>query len=167
MTRVTGSGRPAGTARSNTGTAVLALPRRMAHHPMVRHRMARPLSAAMAAGSATAFLYLVDPHAHQVFLPCPFRLLTRLYCPFCGGLRMVHDLAHGQAVQAFHDNALALPLLLVAVLGAAERRGGVLAWPAAVRLRLARRLWPAVTVVLVGWTVLRNLPFGPFTALRP
>ena len=28
-------------------------------------------------------------------------------------------------------------------------------------------LWPVVTVVLVGWTVLRNLPFGPFTALRP
>jgi hypothetical protein len=28
-------------------------------------------------------------------------------------------------------------------------------------------LWPAVAVLLVGWTVVRNLPFSPFTALRP
>ena len=167
MTRATVSSRLAGTARSNTGTPVLALPRRMAHHPMVRHRMARPLSGAMAAGSATAFLYLVNPHAHQVFLPCPFRVLTGLYCPFCGGLRMVHDLAHGHAVQAFHDNALAIPLLLVAVL--AWLNAAVECWRGrpVVRLRRPAWLWPAVTVVLVGWTVLRNLPFGPFTALRP
>jgi len=58
---------------------------------------------------------VVNPHAHQVFLPCPFRLVTGLYCPFCGGLRMVHDLAHGQVIQALHDDALALPLLLFAV----------------------------------------------------
>ena len=42
-----------------------------------------------------------------------------------------------------------------------------MAWPAAGRLPRPAWLWPAVTVLLVGWTVLRNLPFGPFTALRP
>jgi hypothetical protein len=43
-------------------------------------------------------------HAHQVFVPCPFRLATGLYSPFCGGLRIVHDLAHAHEVRAFHDN---------------------------------------------------------------
>jgi Protein of unknown function (DUF2752) len=131
----------------------------------LRRGIAGPLSEALTAGAATALLFFADPRAHQVFLPCPFRLVTGLYCPFCGGLRMVHDLAHGQVAHAWHDNAVAMPLMVLAALlwlnTAVERwRGrpltGVPVW-----------LWPAVAVVLVGWTVVRNLPFSPFTALRP
>ena len=119
------------------------------------------------AGAATGFLYLVNPHAHQVFLPCPFRLITGLYCPFCGGLRMVHDLAHGQLVAALHDDALALPLLAIAVLAWLNVAVGSWLGRPVVRVRRPGWLWPAVVVVLVAWTILRNLPFGPFTALRP
>ena len=129
--------------------------------------MARPLSQAAAAGSAAVFVYLVSPHTHQVFLPCPFRLLTGLYCPLCGGLRMVHELAHGKAARAWHDDALAFPLLLVIVLAWLNAAAGCWRGRPLVALRRPGWLWPAVTVVLAGWTVLRNLPFGPFTALRP
>ncbi len=135
--------------------------------PALRRGIVGPLSEALTAASATALLFFVDPRAHQVFLPCPFRLVTGLYCPFCGGLRMVHDLAHGQAARAFHDNALAMPLVLLAALlwlnaAVARWRGRPLT-----ELRRPVWLWPAVAVLLVGWTVVRNLPFSPFTALRP
>lgn len=129
--------------------------------------MAGPVSGALAAGAATGLLYLVNPHAHPVFLPCPFRLVTGLYCPFCGGLRMVHDLAHGQVAAALHDDALAVPVLLIAA--AAWLNVAVGRWrgrPVA-RVRRPVWLWPAVVAVLAAWTVLRNLPFSPFTALRP
>lgn len=134
--------------------------------PLTR-RLAGPASEALAAAAATGFLYLVNPHAHQVFLPCPFRLITGWYCPFCGGLRMVHDMAHGQVVGALHDDALALPLLLIAVAAWLNLAIGRWRGRPVVRVRRPGWLWPAVTVVLIAWTVLRNLPFGPFTALHP
>jgi len=135
--------------------------------PALRRDMAGPLSEALTAGTAATLLFFVDPRTHTVFLPCPFHLVTGLYCPFCGGLRMVHDLAHGQVVRALHDDALAIPLVLLAALlwlnAAVERwRGRPLA-----QVRRPAWLWPAVAAVLVGWTVLRNLPFGPFAALQP
>jgi hypothetical protein len=130
-------------------------------------RLAEPASEALVAGAATGFLYLVNPHAHTVFLPCPFRLITGWYCPFCGGLRMVHDLAHGQVVAALHDDALALPLLLIAVAAWVNLAVGRWRGRPVVRVRRPGWLWPALAAMLVAWTVLRNLPFGPFTALHP
>ena len=135
--------------------------------PPLPRRLAGPAAGAVAAGAATGFLYLVSPHAHQVFLPCPFRLITGWYCPFCGGLRMVHDLAHGQIVAGLHDDALAVPLLLIAVAAWLNLVIGRWRGHPVVRVQRPGWLWPAVVVVLVAWTVLRNLPFGPFTALRP
>src|ERR1700761_8723506 len=138
--------------------------------PSRSRRMAGPASGALLAGSATGFLYLVNPHSHQVFLPCPFRLITGLYCPFCGGLRMVHDLVHGHLVAALHDDALALPLLLIAAAawlnvavgrwgrraGGPGGRGARPGWP-----------WPRGVGVPGALALVRNLPFGPFTALHP
>jgi Protein of unknown function (DUF2752) len=135
--------------------------------PALRRDTAGPLSEALTAGAATALLFFVDPRAHQVFLPCPFHLATGLYCPFCGGLRMVHDLAHGQVVHAFHDNALALPLVLLAAVAWLNATAGRWRGRPLAEVRKPAWLWPAVAVMLVGWTVVRNLPFGPFTALRP
>jgi uncharacterized protein DUF2752 len=135
--------------------------------PSRARRLAGPASGALAAVAATGFLSLVSPHAHQVFLPCPFRLITGWYCPFCGGLRMVHDLAHGQVVAALHDDALALPVLVIAVAAWLNLVIGRWRGRPVVRVRRPGWLWPAVAVILLAWTVLRNLPFGPFTALRP
>ncbi|WP_263251551.1 DUF2752 domain-containing protein [Saccharopolyspora rosea] len=102
-------------------------------------------------------------------VPCPFRLITGLDCPFCGGSRMIGALLRGDVVQAWHLNAFALVLLvpLAAVvvgaaaaheLGCVDRR-----WPSG---RAGRALTFALVGSLVVWTVLRNLPFGPFPALR-
>lgn len=47
---------------------------------------------------AGAFGYIgfVDPHNADLVYPlCLFKLLTGWNCPFCGGLRLMHDLLHG------------------------------------------------------------------------
>jgi Protein of unknown function (DUF2752) len=133
-------------------------------------RLARPVTGALGAGSCAAFLYAVNPHTHQVFLPCPFRAMTGLYCPACGGLRMVHDALRGQLAQALHDNALAVPAVTIAALAWLNWTIGCWRGRPPTPVGAPRhRAWVtrAAPIVMAAWTVLRNLPFAPFTALRP
>ena len=89
-----------------------------------------------------------------MFPTCPFHAMTGWYCPGCGGLRMTHDLLHGNLSAAVVDNVfvlIGLPLLI--------------AW-LVVRLRLGKRLMsvPAIATIIiatVAWTVVRNLPGFP------
>lgn len=129
--------------------------------------MATPASAGLAGAAALAFLYHVNPHTRQVFVPCPFHALTGLYCPACGGLRMVHDLLHGDVVTALHDNAVAIPAVAIAAL--AWLNWAVGCWRGKPPVPVDRKPWfsPAILVAMAIWTVVRNLPFAPFAALRP
>ena len=104
---------------------------------------------------ALAYTGTADPHnPASVFPLCPFKLLTGWNCPACGGLRMTHDLLHGQFGAAVVDNVfllIGLPALL-----------GWILW----RLHTKK---PVVTVAVVivtvamtlAWTVARNLPGFP------
>ena len=60
-----------------------------------------------------------------------------------------------------------MPLVLLATLLWLNATAGRWRGRPRAEVRKPAWLWPAVAVVLVGWTVVRNLPFGPFTALRP
>ncbi|MCH9640242.1 MAG: DUF2752 domain-containing protein [Actinomycetia bacterium] len=102
-----------------------------------------------------AYVGLGNPHSTSfVFPPCPFKALTGWDCPACGGLRMTHDLLHGDLAAAFVDNAfllIGLPVLLAWVL-VRRKRGEPLSTT------------PAVVVIIaaaVTWTVARNLPGFP------
>ncbi|WP_395311168.1 DUF2752 domain-containing protein [Mycobacterium sp. AMU20-3851] len=109
----------------------------------------------VALAGALAYIGLADPHRPGFLFPaCPFKALTGLDCPACGGLRMTHDLLHGDLGAAVMDNVfllVGLPLLALWLL---------------VRWRRGRPLMPvaaSVTVVAaaVAWTVLRNWPGFP------
>lgn len=106
--------------------------------------------------TATSVVALVDPHASGRYPTCPLLALTGLYCPFCGGLRAVHDVANLDLVGAMERNpvvVLGLPVVAVAWLLWAQRAftGRRLVVPPAV-------LGPAVIVLLVVFGVLRNVP---------
>lgn len=109
----------------------------------------------MLAAGALTYVGLVDPHQPgSWFPPCPFRLLTGLYCPGCGGLRMTHDLLHGDFAAAAVDNVfilVGLPLLLLWALW--RRRSGKPAFTPTVLV--------VIGVAVVAWTVVRNLPGFP------
>lgn len=119
----------------------------------------RNLTALLASGallaSALGYVGLVDPHKpDSVFPLCPFRLLTGWNCPGCGGLRMVHDVLHGELAAALNDNAMLLvgiPLLAGWVLLRGRRGKWPMTLPAAA----------TVMITLVAWTVVRNLPGFP------
>lgn len=118
-----------------------------------------PLGTAVAALGATAYVGMVDPNESGHYPSCPFLALTGYYCPGCGSLRAVHDLAHGHLGAALGRNVLTVAgiVLLAAIWVRWLRRE----WQGRPRTTVA----PAWTmhlmlvVALVFW-LLRNLPVG-------
>lgn len=106
-------------------------------------------------GGSLLYTGLADPHRPGFLFPgCPFKALTGWDCPGCGGLRMTHDVLHGDLSAAVVDNVFLLvgmPLLAVWLV---------------VRWRLGRKLmpvaaWISVVAAAILWTVVRNMPGFP------
>jgi hypothetical protein len=121
------------------------------------HPAAAPLAVLAAGAAGAAYLYVTDPHESGHFLPrCPFRLVTGLLCPACGGTRMVYDLMHGHLAGAWLDNRVLLLASPYALAlwgrwtweGLRGRR-----W----RPRAGRRTQAVILAVAVVWTVVRNV----------
>jgi Protein of unknown function (DUF2752) len=102
-----------------------------------------------------AYVGLGDPHSSGFVFPvCPFKALTGWNCPACGGLRMTHDVLHGDLGAAVVDNVfllVGLPLLAAWLLVRWRRGQSLMPMPAIVVIAMA-----AIT-----WTVVRNLPGFP------
>ncbi|MFF4894427.1 DUF2752 domain-containing protein [Micromonospora chersina] len=133
------------------------------------HRTAQraaTLVLAGAIGAAAAFVLRFNPtdRVADPTGPCLWHALTGINGPSCGGTRMFYYLLHGDLVDAARHHLAALvavPFLLYA----GVRWAGI-AWlgrelPA---LRLSPRVYWAYGVAFVLYsTVLRNLPWPPFT----
>jgi hypothetical protein len=118
------------------------------------HRYTAVGTGAVLAG-ALGYIGLVDPHNTNSAYPlCPFKWLTGWNCPLCGGLRMTHDLLHGDLAASINDNVfllLGIPLLAGWML--VRRRQGHASLPIPAMV--------AIAVAATAWTVLRNLPGFP------
>ncbi|MEU6235703.1 DUF2752 domain-containing protein [Kitasatospora sp. NPDC047058] len=136
-----------------------AAPTASARPPVLR-RLGAPLAALAAVAVPTGYLAVVDPNAPGHYPTCPFLAATGWWCPGCGGLRCVHALTHGDLSSALHDNAPAVLLFAVlAVLWVRWVWAAVSAGPAP-RLSLGARRWVLVGLLLLVFTVVRNLPIG-------
>lgn len=127
-------------------------------------RLAVPAAVLAAVAGAFAYVGSVDPGRPGHYPVCPLYRFTGLYCPGCGGLRGAHALVHGDLLTALRDNAPAVagyPVLAVLwtvwVVRAARGRP--------LRIDPPPALLRAVGLVLLVFTVVRNLPFGGW--LRP
>jgi hypothetical protein len=108
------------------------------------------------AGGLVVF-YFFNPLNFHYGPRCALNSLTGMYCPGCGSTRALHQLAHGHLGAAFRLNPLAISLL------------PFLGYYICRRDRSAVRpvwIW-ALVVTVVGFGLLRNLPFWPFTLLAP
>lgn len=114
-----------------------------------------------------AAIWAADPTTPHGPLPiCPTKSLLGIDCPGCGSLRMLYSLMHGNLLAAARFNALGLAAVVLLV-------WAYLAWTYG-RL-VGRRIeswqhqrWSAgVTLSLVVvWSVVRNIPLAPFSALH-
>lgn len=124
----------------------------------------RPLLAAAGVAVLTVALRLHDPHQLGSWGLCPLRTLTGLDCPACGGLRAVNDLTHGDLGAATSSNlffVVSIPLI-VALWGLWFRRSRRTIGPARRLLPpgRARLLVSLYLAALVGFTIVRNTPWG-------
>lgn len=137
--------------------------------PLMQARLSKAAPTLLLGLGALAVALLLlrfDPNAAgSVLPPCPFLALTGWLCPGCGSTRALHALLHGDVAQAMSMNPLlvvAMPLLAWMSLSAAGLpvpwRRVVMPWAANPKLWL---------VVLLGFAVLRNLPWMPFAWLAP
>jgi hypothetical protein len=124
-------------------------------HGSHRQRAYTALGTGVVLAGALGYVGLVDPHnANSAYPLCPFKWLTGWNCPLCGGLRMTHDLLHGDLLAAINDNVFLLvgiPMLAGWVLFRLRRGRSPLPIPVTV----------TILVAAIAWTVLRNLPGFP------
>jgi Protein of unknown function (DUF2752) len=120
-----------------------------------RRKLYSTLGTGTLSAGALTYVGVADPHRRDaLFPPCPFRMLTGWNCPACGGLRMTHDLLHGNLAAAVVDNAyllVGIPVLIAFILY--RRKTGQ---PAGSRVLLG-----VVMLSASAWTIARNLPGFP------
>jgi Protein of unknown function (DUF2752) len=149
---------PTGMLKGVTGLSQRGIAKassRSVDNPVRRRRLYGALGSGPLLAGALGYVGLVDPHHPDSLFPvCPFRMLTGWNCPLCGGLRMAHDVLHGDLAAAITDNVfllVAIPILAGWIL-IRRRRGKVsLPMPAVV----------AVMIATLAWMVIRNLPGFP------
>ncbi|MEH0840802.1 DUF2752 domain-containing protein [Micromonospora sp. CPCC 205711] len=130
-------------------------------------RWAVPLAAVGCVGLGMAYALVSDPTRSDpdAAPSCLLKLTTGLDCPGCGGTRALWYVLHGDIPAAARHHFLfvfALPFLAyLFVAWAGERAFG---W----RLPQLRISSPVIAGFLVAWlafSVVRNLPWAPFTSL--
>lgn len=114
--------------------------------------------------AATFALFAVavyrDPSVLTAFPPpCVFRKATGIYCPGCGSTRALRALFAGDFLAAFRYNPFSIAVLFALPTLFVLRRPQFRA--------LYYRLAVVVCVVVLVFTVLRNVPHPTFDFLRP
>jgi hypothetical protein len=131
-------------------------------------RWAGPAAIACCMAGATAYVMVSDPtDGNAGSVPtCLVRLTTGFDCPGCGGTRAFWYLIHGNIPAAARHHAMflfAVPFLIYMYV--AWTANLVLGRKALPQPRLSAR---TIGLFLAAWgafTVLRNLPWAPFTSL--
>jgi len=115
---------------------------------------------------ASVVLRRVDPNVPGNLLPpCVFYSLTGIYCPGCGSTRCLHALVHFDLPQAFSMNPL-LVLSLVPMTLLALHIAHLLPAPLQGLAHFFAKPMPWA-VVIISYSLLRNLPWYPFYLLAP
>lgn len=112
-------------------------------------------------------LFLFNPSEYGFYPRCMLYRTTGLYCPGCGGLRAMHQFLHGHVLTALHYNPLAVLSLPFAAFFALQWLRCWLAGQPLPSLVLRPKWIKLLTVVVILFTILRNIPVAPFTWLAP
>ncbi|WP_312642222.1 DUF2752 domain-containing protein [Hydrogenoanaerobacterium sp.] len=112
------------------------------------------------------WLYFSNPRGAGI--PCPVRTLTGFYCAGCGASRALRSVLHLQFYRAFRFNPALIILLPFIVLYIAARMVDyVKTGQNNIDRRLSFRVLWWVLMLLLVYSVVRNIPVYPFTLLVP
>lgn len=135
--------------------------------PSALLRLRAPFAVAAAAALVCVAVWFGDPTTPGgPLLVCPTKLLLGIDCPGCGTLRMLYSVLHGDLLAAVKFNALALAALGLSLFAYVAWSYGLLRGRPMLRLPDYRWATPVAVFLLAAWFVVRNIPFGPFPALR-
>jgi hypothetical protein len=125
-----------------------------------------PVAMLACMGGAVGYTLLSHPErADAGAAPtCLLKLTTGFNCPGCGGTRAAWYLLHGNIPAAARHHAIftfAVPFLIYMYVAWAGRR--LFDWKLP-QLTISPRVMVGFMIVWGVWSVLRNLPWAPFTA---
>ena len=135
---------------------------RLAHQSPV---WVAPVAALTCMGAAAGYTLISNPTEAGAGDPptCLLKLTTGFDCPGCGGTRAAWYLLHGNLPAAARHHAVfvfAVPFLLYLYVAWAGRK--LFGWRLP-QLTLSPRVIGVFLAVWAAWSVLRNLPWAPFT----
>jgi hypothetical protein len=114
---------------------------------------------------ATAILHQTDGRGLGPLATCWFRAGTGRFCPFCGSLRGVAALSHGDVLAALHDNAPVMALLAIATLLWVRRVFfAIVAGKVVEQPTVSRETGIALVVLFLLFAIYRNTPYGAWLA---
>ncbi|MBW4705488.1 MULTISPECIES: DUF2752 domain-containing protein [unclassified Micromonospora] len=130
-------------------------------------RWAAPLAALGCVGAGMAYALVSDPTTSDPDAPpsCLLKLTTGLDCPGCGGTRALWYLLHADLPAAARHHVVfvfAVPFLAYLFVAWAGKQAFGWRLP---ELRLSSPVIGGFLAVWLAFSVLRNLPWPPFTAL--
>ena len=124
-------------------------------------RLSGMLALMLLAGVVTLLGFL-SPVENYGLPQCAFRRATGWSCPGCGGTRALHAALNGRLASSISYNLLAIPLALLGgypLLRMGAKGLFAWRWPPLPR---KKAFWVGLAAAVVGFGILRNLPWSPF-----
>jgi hypothetical protein len=118
--------------------------------------------------SIALLYFFVYPIYGKYFPKCLLYTFTGLYCPGCGSQRAIAALLHRDVLTALHDNllaVLALPFLIYSL--ALSFTNIIRNKNLKTKIFYSTSFVKTVLILVVIFSILRNLPVYPFTLLAP
>lgn len=106
-------------------------------------------------------IYLLLGNYFHLYIDCPIKKITGLYCPGCGITRMLLSILKLDFYQAFRYNSLLFITLPVFLFFIGE---AILTKKEPLYNKVPDKIWIVVIVLFIGYGVLRNIPFFDFLA---
>lgn len=105
--------------------------------------------------------YLYLGNKFHIYIDCPIKKITGLYCPGCGITRMLLSILQLDVYQAFRYNPLLFICLPFFVFFIIE---SIISKKEPLYNKIPTKIWVMIIIMFIIYGILRNIPFFDFLA---
>ncbi|WP_317129911.1 DUF2752 domain-containing protein [Psychroflexus aestuariivivens] len=114
------------------------------------------------------FYFNFSPKSFNFFPKCPFYVLTGFHCPGCGSQRAFHEILHGNIIGGIQHNLLiVLAVLIIGYKFFVFFRNKKRPQKSNQNLLYHNATPWVILILVVGFWIIRNIPYAPFCYLAP